>query len=159
MTGILLEPLNTLQKLSHTLFLSLSPAQNKPPPPPPIEAFIEADAALANALQKTRLHQVNQRKIVTLAAEVLELESRLRDIWMELEKGKRDLEEVIEEGNERVKAIGKAKEGTSINFRFFFSCKTILNQNFTQLLYLTQSYLHTLRVSVHLLPHHLTCPT
>lgn len=114
MTGILLEPLNTLQKLSHTLFLSLSPAQNKPPPPPPIEAFIDADAALANALQKTRLHQVNQRKIVALTAEVLELESRLRDVWMELEKGKRDLEEVIEEGNERVKAIEKAKEGASI---------------------------------------------
>lgn len=127
MTGILLEPLNTLQKLSHTLFLSLSPAQNKPPPPPPTDAFIEADVALASALQKTRLHQVNQRKIVALTAEVLELESRLRDIWMELEKGKRDLEEVIEEGNERVKAIGKAKEGTSI--KFFSSCNTILKQD------------------------------
>ena len=154
MTDTLLEPLNTLQKLSHTLFLSLSPAQNKPPQPPPIEAFIEADANLAIALQQARIHQVNQRKIVALTAEVLELENRLRDIWMELEKGKRELEETIEEGDERVKAIEKAKDGT---YPDYFCQRTLAEVS--KLLYHTPSYSHTLKVLVHSLPHHLTCPT
>ncbi|KAI5124208.1 hypothetical protein M0805_005058 [Coniferiporia weirii] len=110
MTDALLAPLDVLQRLSHTLFLSLSPAQTKPPPPPPIEAFIEADTALAAALQQARIHQVNQRRIDSLTAEVLGLEARLREVRTELEKGRRELEEIIEEGDERIEAVGKAKE-------------------------------------------------
>lgn len=111
MTASLLEPLDALQKLSHTLFLSLSPPQTKPPPPPPIEAFIEADATLATALHKSRIHQLNQRRIDGLFAEVLGLERQLREIRAELEQGKRELEKIIEEGDERVTSIHKAKEG------------------------------------------------
>lgn len=117
MTAILLEPLETLQKLSHTLFLSLSPPQTKPPPPPPIEAFINADNALAAALQKARVHQLNQRRIDSLFSEVLALENQLREVRSELEKGKRELDEVIEEGDERIKSIKKAREGV------FFTAK------------------------------------
>lgn len=112
MTDALLAPLDRLQKLSQTLFLALSPPSTKPPPPPPIEAFIEADADLASVLHQTRIHQRKQRQIESLTAEVLSLESRLREIASELERGKMELEEMIEEGNGRVKSIEKAKEGT-----------------------------------------------
>ena len=111
MTDIILNPLNNLQELARTLFLSLSPAQSRPPPPPPLEAFLEADAELASALQMARKHQMNQRRIEALQAEVFGLESRLREVWAELESGKRDLQEVIEEGEKRIEAINKAKEG------------------------------------------------
>ncbi|EJD07387.1 uncharacterized protein FOMMEDRAFT_100587 [Fomitiporia mediterranea MF3/22] len=110
MSEIILAPLEKLQKLSNTLFLALGPAQSKPPPPPPIEAFIEMDAELAAALQQARVHQLKQRRIEALSAEVLDLEGRLREISTELEQGKQELEEMIEEGDERVKAIQKAKE-------------------------------------------------
>src|ERR1700719_2596087 len=36
MSSTLLTPLNQLQGLAHTLFLSLSPPQTKPPLPPPL---------------------------------------------------------------------------------------------------------------------------
>lgn len=113
MTEILLAPLERLQLLSHTLFLSLSPAQNKPPPPPEIEELLKADAALSVALQQTRIHQLNQRRIEVLSAEVLDLEVRLREAWEELAHGKRELEEMIVEGEERIKAASKAKEGAT----------------------------------------------
>ncbi|KAH8116261.1 vitamin-D-receptor interacting mediator subunit 4-domain-containing protein [Phellopilus nigrolimitatus] len=110
MTDTLLAPLDALQQLSNTLFLSLSPAQTKPPPPPPIEAFVLADTALAAALQQARVHQLNQRRIEALSADVLGLEKRLREVWTELERGRKELEEVIQEGEERVEAIKKAKD-------------------------------------------------
>ncbi|KAL5531503.1 hypothetical protein ACEPAG_4380 [Sanghuangporus baumii] len=110
MSDALLGPLDKLQKLSQTLFLALSPPSTKPPPPPPIEAFIEADAELATILQQARIHQCKQRRIESLTAEMLDLEGRLREMAAELERGKRELEEMIEEGDERVRAIEKAKE-------------------------------------------------
>lgn len=116
MTDALIAPLDRLQKLSHTLFLALSPAQTKPPPAPPIEIFIEADAELAAALHQARIHQLKQRRIESLTAEVLDLEGRLREIAAELDRGKRELEEMIEEGVERVKAIKKAKDGKTAVF-------------------------------------------
>ncbi|THH16961.1 hypothetical protein EW146_g3756 [Bondarzewia mesenterica] len=110
MTTILLEPLKNLQNLSHNLFQSLSPPQNKPPPPPPITAFTVCDAALAAAIQLARTHQMKQRRIEALKQEVLLLEERWRAIVEELEEGRRDLERIIEEGEERIDAIEKAKE-------------------------------------------------
>ncbi|OCB85471.1 hypothetical protein A7U60_g7480 [Sanghuangporus baumii] len=110
MTDAFLGPLDKLQKLSQTLFLALSPSSTKPPPPPPIEAFIEADAELAAVLQQARIHQYKQRRIESLSAEVLNLEGRLREMAAELERGKRELEEMIEEGDECVMAIEKAKQ-------------------------------------------------
>ena len=111
MSTILLAPLNELQSLSHTLFLSLSPAQTKPPPPPPLSAFLTCDTALSDALNLAYRHQMGQRKIEALEVEILHLESRTREVCMELEAGKRELEEIIAEGEERIKSIEKAKEG------------------------------------------------
>lgn len=108
---MLLEPLDHLQSLSHTLFLSLSPAQAKPPPPPQISAFLECDAALASAIQLAHVHQVKQRKIELLKDEILEIEACWRDICVELDNGKRELESMIEEGDKRIQAIGEAKKG------------------------------------------------
>jgi len=115
MSSILLSPLNELQSLSHTLFLSLSPAQTKPPPPPPLSAFLACDAALSDAVNLAYKHQMGQRKIDALEMEILQLESRTRDVCMELEAGKRELEEMIAEGEERIKAIEKAKEGKCLS--------------------------------------------
>src|SRR5258708_666870 len=111
MSSTLLTPLNELQSLSHTLFLSLSPAQTKPPPPPPLSAFLTCDAALSDAVNLAYKHQMGQRKIEALEVEILQLESRTREVCMELEAGKRELEEMIAEGEERIKSIEKAKEG------------------------------------------------
>lgn len=113
MTAIILNPLTQLQRLSQTLFLALSPAQSKPPPPPPISAFLECDASLAAALQLARVHQINQHLIEKLKDDVLMLDVHLREVWSELESGKRELEAVIKEGDERIAAIAKAKQGMS----------------------------------------------
>ncbi|KLO11611.1 hypothetical protein SCHPADRAFT_830838 [Schizopora paradoxa] len=110
MSAQILEPLDTLGSLSHQLFLALSPPHTKPPPPPPLESFLTVDAHLAVTLQKARIHQRNQRKIEALKTEILALETNLRDVWLEMEKGKRELEEIIEEGETRIRAMDKAKE-------------------------------------------------
>lgn len=111
MSAILLSPLNELQSLAHTLFLSLSPAQTKPPPAPSLSAFLECDKALSSAINLAHKHQIRQKNINTLEHEILELEARWREIASELEHGKRELEEMIEEGEERIKAIEAAKKG------------------------------------------------
>ncbi|KAI0319982.1 vitamin-D-receptor interacting mediator subunit 4-domain-containing protein, partial [Amylostereum chailletii] len=102
-------PLNNLHALSQALFLSLSPPQTKPPPPPPISAFSDCDAALATALHLARTHQVKQRRIETLKDQVVELENAWRAIVADLEQGRLELEALIEEGDERIKAIEQAK--------------------------------------------------
>ncbi|TDL23799.1 hypothetical protein BD410DRAFT_684242, partial [Rickenella mellea] len=112
MTEILLSPTNDLQKLSQALFLSLSPAQAKQPQPPPIEEILQCDASIADALKLARAHQINHRRIEALKEEVLALEARLMDVWTELEQGRRELEAIIEEGDERITAIKKAKEAS-----------------------------------------------
>ncbi|KAG6853636.1 hypothetical protein C0991_002696 [Blastosporella zonata] len=110
MSNILLAPLNELQALSHTLFLSLSPAQTKPPPPPTLAAFLECDKALSSAVNLAHTHQIKQRRIDALEEEILELEARWREIASALEGGKRELDEMIQEGEERIKAIELAKK-------------------------------------------------
>ena len=67
------------------------------------------DMTLASALQRARVHQLNQRRIEELTAEVLGLDGRVRDICEALEIGKRELEEIIVEGETRIEAIAKAK--------------------------------------------------
>lgn len=104
-------PLNELQALSQVLFLSLSPPQAKPPPPPSLDTFLQCDKALADAMCIAQTHQIKQRKIEALENEILDLETRWRNICEELAKGKRELEELIEEGEERLKAIEQAREG------------------------------------------------
>lgn len=63
-------------------------------------------------------HQIKQRKIEALKAQILELDARWRDICMQLEEGKRELEALIEEGDTRLTAIEQAKKG----FSFRISC-------------------------------------
>ncbi|VDB99886.1 unnamed protein product [Peniophora sp. CBMAI 1063] len=110
MTNILLDPLNKLGALSQVLFQSLSPPQTKPPNPPPLNAFSDCDAALAAALELARTHQVKQRKIETLKDEVVELEMKWREVLEKLETGRRELEVIVDEGQERIKTIERAKE-------------------------------------------------
>jgi hypothetical protein len=114
MTNILLEPLNTLQQLSVHLFHSLSPPQNRPPPPPLISDFVDCDATLAAALQLARAHQARQRRIEVLKDEVLALEARWRDVVESLEAGRRELEVMLDEGEERTAAIRAATDGAHV---------------------------------------------
>ncbi|KAJ7695039.1 vitamin-D-receptor interacting mediator subunit 4-domain-containing protein [Mycena rosella] len=109
---MLLGPLAELQTLSHTLFLSLSPVQSKPPPPPPLSAFLACDQALSSAVNLAHTHQIKQRNIEALKDEILELDRRWREICTELEAGKRELEEMIEEGEDRMKSIEQAKKAS-----------------------------------------------
>ena len=113
MTNILLNPLNKFQELSQVLFQSLSPLQNKPPPPPPPTAFVDCDVSLAGAIDHARTHQAKQRRIEALKREVLELEARWREIVAALEEGRRDLEAMVTQGDERIRAINEAKAGAS----------------------------------------------
>lgn len=115
-SATLLAPLNELQALAHTLFLSLSPPQTKPPPPPPVSAFLECDKALAAAINLAYVHQIKQRKIDILETEILQLEAQWRSICTELANGKVELEEMIEEGDERIKAIDEARKGFMHDF-------------------------------------------
>jgi mediator of RNA polymerase II transcription subunit 4 len=109
MNAILSQPLANLQSLSQSLFQSLSPAQSKPPPSPSISSFLAYDAALASAIHLARVHQNKQRRIERLKKEVLELDERWREICTELERGKKELEGMVEEGEVRCKAIEEAK--------------------------------------------------
>ncbi|KAJ7355660.1 vitamin-D-receptor interacting mediator subunit 4-domain-containing protein [Mycena olivaceomarginata] len=110
MSTALLAPLNELQTLAQTLFLALSPVQTKPPPAPPLSAFLACDETLSSAVALAHTHQIKQRKIEALKDEILELDRRWREICTELEAGKRELEEMIEEGEERIKSIEQAKK-------------------------------------------------
>jgi len=111
MSSVLLTPLNELHSLSQALFLSLSPAQNKPPPPPPLSAFLACDEALSAAVNLTYKHQIKQRRIEALKAEILELDTRWREICTELQNEKVELESLIEEGDKRIEGIEQAKKG------------------------------------------------
>lgn len=108
---MLLEPLHRMHGLAQTLFRSLSPPSTRPPPPPATSLFIECDTCLAAAVRQARVHQIRQRKIEELKAEVLELDAQLMNLWGELELGKQELEAIIDEGNERLEAIERAKKG------------------------------------------------
>lgn len=116
MGSLLLRPLNEIQLLSQTLFLSLSGNQtSRRPVAPQVSAFLDCDLELANALHLARKHQIKQQKIESLKNEILELDSRWRQICAELETGKRELQIMINEGDERIKDIDKAKEGMLVD--------------------------------------------
>lgn len=114
MSSMLLAPLNELQSLAHVLFQSLSPPQSRPPLAPSATSFITCDKNLAHSVNLAHKHQIKQRKIDSLEADILELEAQWRQICTELAEGKSELEAIIEEGGERIKAIEEAKEGTVI---------------------------------------------
>ncbi len=125
MTGALLAPLNELQSLTQALFQALSSTQARPSQPPPISAFLAVDSALADATKLARKHQVKQRKIERLKNEVLELEMKWREVIQELDQGKRDLDAIIAEGDERIKSIEEAKSGEwAVSIRHFLGAPT-----------------------------------
>ncbi|KAI0773293.1 vitamin-D-receptor interacting mediator subunit 4-domain-containing protein [Trametes elegans] len=109
MSEILLEPLARLQALAHTLFLSLGPPQSRPPPPPSIGELITVDAQLSDAIRLARAHQVKQRRIEQLKEEVLALDRAWRETVRTLDEGRRELDTLVREGEERIKAIEEAK--------------------------------------------------
>ena len=110
MSSILLGPLNDLQALSQTLFLSIS-GQKNPPPIPEISALLSCDQELSAAVNLAYKHQLKQRKIEALKSEILSLDEQWRRICTELEEEKRELEEMLTEGDERIEAIEQAKKG------------------------------------------------
>ncbi|KAI5830329.1 hypothetical protein K523DRAFT_351725 [Schizophyllum commune Tattone D] len=111
MSEQLLQPLEELQALAHKLFASLAPAQGKTHPPPSAEAFVACNERLSRAVSVAYAHQVKQRQIEALAAEILELDARWREVCVTLEEDKRALEGILREGDERLKAIEQAREG------------------------------------------------
>ena len=112
MNNQLLKPIDEFQRLSQTLFLSLSGDQTaRRVPPPSVSSFIECDAQISRALDIARTHQIKQRKIEALKQEILDLNAQWRHICSELEAGKQELETMIKEGDERIESIEKAKYG------------------------------------------------
>lgn len=115
MSEIVLEPLHELQLLAQAMFQNVSRAQHlqasQQLPVLPVAALLETDAKLADAVRLARKHQIKQRRIERLKNEVLAMEERWRDIIQGLEDGKRELEVILTEGDERIKAIEEAKTG------------------------------------------------
>lgn len=159
LTATLLAPLHELQSLSQTLFLALSPPQSKPPSIPPLSAFLECDKALASAISLAHVHQLKQRKIDALEAEILDLDTQWRQICRELAAGKAELEEIIGEGEGHIKAIDQAKKGVYTYDSFYLLKEDLIQHSTLKHLYHILNYSHTLRVSVHLHLHLLICPT
>ncbi|KAI6126472.1 vitamin-D-receptor interacting mediator subunit 4-domain-containing protein [Pisolithus croceorrhizus] len=79
-------------------------------PPPPVSAFLSAETALAHALVETAAHQRRQHHINRLVSEISKLDARWRELVVEIEQGRKELESVVREGEERVEGIKKAQE-------------------------------------------------
>jgi len=110
----LLEPLDKLQTLSHSFFLSLSSSTPSTTAQGiSTSAFTSTAQSLAESIALTHKHQTKQRRITALLDEILSLDQTWRTICLELKSGKDELAEMIEEGEERIKGIKDAKEGGS----------------------------------------------
>ncbi|KAH9031312.1 hypothetical protein EDB85DRAFT_2133456 [Lactarius pseudohatsudake] len=79
---LLLGPLNHLNSVAQQLLQPLSPPHTKPPHPPSITALADADAALSSV------------------SDVLAPENSRRNVIVQLEEGRRDLEAIIAEGDQ-----------------------------------------------------------
>ncbi|KAL4065956.1 vitamin-D-receptor interacting mediator subunit 4-domain-containing protein [Scleroderma yunnanense] len=115
MTDTLNAPLNTLTHLSTSLFQSLSSQPHvhggkSIEPPPPASAFLTAETTLAGALVQTAAHQRRQDYINQLVSEIGQLDTRWREIVAGIEKGRKELEILVREGEERIEGIKKARE-------------------------------------------------
>jgi hypothetical protein len=111
MTALIIDPLSHVQSLSQHLFLSLSPTQTKPPPSPSIQSLVQADADLAAGIRLAHIHQSKQRRMSLLKEDVLRLDEAWKIICQDLETGRKELEAMIQQCEERIKAIESAKEG------------------------------------------------
>jgi mediator of RNA polymerase II transcription subunit 4 len=118
MRQTLAEPVQQLEQLSQALLRSLGPASAsyKVPAPPPIEAFAQADAALASALHEARLHQVKQLEIERLTEEIVDLDAQLRGIVATLSDGLDELGRIVAEGEETMGTIERASKGALCSF-------------------------------------------
>lgn len=155
MSSILLAPLVDLQGLAHTLFLSLSPPQTKPPLAPPLSAFVECDKALASAVNLAHVHQIKQRRIESLEQELYDLEARWREICTELAVGNKELEGIIEDGEDRIKSIEEAKKGAYYESEHRMTRD--LSIDCLQRRYRTPNFWRTLKNSAPSHPHRRTC--
>jgi hypothetical protein len=114
---------------------------------------LECDQALASAINLAHIHQIKQRKIDALEADILALECEWREICRELAQGKTELEELIEEGEARIKAIEQARKGPLVHFwpkQFLIFCAP---QHLSHIL----NCWPMLKALAHLRLHHLIC--
>ncbi|KAG8748389.1 hypothetical protein FRC10_005936 [Ceratobasidium sp. 414] len=107
------DPLDRFENINYQLFSSLSLTGLRAPPPPNIDAYLEIDAALAQALATAREHQKNQKMIESLSEEILGLDSKLRDVWTSLDEAHKELGVIVEEGEVRLKEIEAASKGAT----------------------------------------------
>jgi hypothetical protein len=107
-------PLTTFETLTHSLFTSLSQSglrTQTQQQAPHISSFLETDSVLAQALATAREHQVNQKLIDDLSAEILELDEKLRSVWSSLDEAHKELGGIVEEGEKRIKEIELSSKG------------------------------------------------
>lgn len=119
MREVLSIPLAQFEALTNQLFASLATV---PPTAaysfsnsltaPDVESFVHCEAALAEALNQARLHQIKQRRIEQLKEDIVALDWRLNDICQKLKEDKSELEEIIREAEVRVKAIDRTEKAS-----------------------------------------------
>ncbi|KAG8856096.1 hypothetical protein FRB91_001270 [Serendipita sp. 411] len=117
MRELLERPISQLQSLSVALFTALASGTT---PDPPIADLAACDASLAEALRIARTHTLKQKRIEQLMDEINELDAQLIDIVETLATGQRELQAIIEEGEERVDASDKAKSCMQICHATYF---------------------------------------
>lgn len=113
MREMLEKPISQLQALSQTLFTALNSGQL---PDPPVAALAACDANLAEAMRLVRIHLLKQKQIEQLMDEVCDLDAQLVEIVETLSKGQRELQAIINEGEERIEASEKATAGMLMVF-------------------------------------------
>ncbi|KAJ1306855.1 hypothetical protein OPQ81_007840 [Rhizoctonia solani] len=114
MQDLIHTPLTNFETLTHSLFVSLSQSglrSHNQQQAPHISSFLETDSLLARALATAREHQVNQKMIEELSAEVLELDDKLRGVWNSLDEAHKELGGIVEEGEKRIKEMESAAKG------------------------------------------------
>ncbi|PVF96452.1 hypothetical protein CPB86DRAFT_816328 [Serendipita vermifera] len=107
MRKILETPISQLQTISNALFSALSTGHTSDPP---IAALAACDASLAEAMKLTRTHLLKQKRIEQLMDEVYELDAQLVEIVESLSTGQRELQAIIEEGEERIATAERAQK-------------------------------------------------
>ena len=73
--------------------------------------FSEQFHADAIQMLDAALNKGNKPPVIADKIEVVELEMRWREVLEKLETGRRELEVIVDEGQERIKTIERAKEG------------------------------------------------
>lgn len=116
MRDMLEKPISQLQALSQSMFSAMSSGQL---PDPPIAALAACDASLAEAMRLVRIHLLKQKQIEQLMDEVCELDSQLVEVVDGLSKGQRELQAIIDEGEDRITSAEKATGRMCISSRFY----------------------------------------